>query len=76
MGVSLVSIDTVKMVLIDLTELPEKGREQIVIRCKEEHRALIDFAAQTLGLNQADFLRVVLINTAKKVISENARNAR
>lgn len=67
------SIDKVSFVLVDLTEMPERGREQIVVRCLASDKIFIDLAASVLGVNQADFLRIALINTAKKVISENAR---
>jgi len=68
-----VSIDKVSMVLIDLTILPVGGSAHMMIRISQEDKNMVDLAAQTLGLTQADFLRVAVVNTANKVISENAR---
>ena len=67
------SIDKVSMVLIDLTILPVGGSAHMMIRISQEDKNMVDLAAQTLGLTQADFLRVAVVNTANKVISENAR---
>lgn len=68
------SIDKVTMVLVDLTELPENSKETtMLIRLRQDDKDMIEMAAQALGLNQADFLRASTINTAKKVIMENAR---
>jgi len=73
MGVSLVSLEKVPMVLVDLTKTERFGEMKILVRLRKDDRDLINFAAETLGMTQADFLRTVLIGAAKKVISENAR---
>ncbi len=67
------SINPVTMVLVDLTEIPVTGQASMLLRMNGEDFETINLAAQVMGMKQAEFLRAAVVNTAKKVISENAR---
>lgn len=67
------TVDPVTMVLVDLTEVPPTGNASMLIRLRGDDSELINLAAQAMGMRQAEFLRCAAVNTAKKVISENAR---
>lgn len=67
------SVNPVTMVLVDLTEVPSSGQASMLLRMNGEDFETINLAAQVMGMKQAEFLRAAAVNTAKKVISENAR---
>lgn len=66
--------DVVHMVLVDLSERIGTGDAQVILRLKGEDRDTIDLAARVLQYGQGEFVRTAVVNAARKIISENARN--
>ncbi len=60
----------IEHVLVSLTGVPYTGTSNLVVRLQEHNRELINRAAKALDMSQADFMRVVLVNTASKVLIE------
>lgn len=62
--------DPLMQVVVQLTEVPEKGDARVLIRFTHEDRNMITRAARSIELSQSKFMRVVLVNAAKKVLEE------
>lgn len=60
----------VRSVTIDVTEYPKAGSVQMILRTTVEDRKAINRAARALGIPQASFLRVAVLNVAKRVLEE------
>jgi uncharacterized protein (DUF1778 family) len=60
----------VDSVQLRLGEYVSRGVCQVIIRVRLEDRRDITTAAQLLGLTQAQFMRNVLVQTARAVIAE------
>ena len=61
---------SVRSVTVDLTEHPQAGSVQMIIRTTTENKKEINRAAKALGIPQADFLRVATLNVARRVLQE------
>jgi biotin synthase-related radical SAM superfamily protein len=66
------SIDPITHVLVDLTVIPRIGPAHMIVRLGQDDKDIIEMAAQTLGMNQAEFLRISTVRTAEKVLRDNA----
>jgi hypothetical protein len=67
------AIETIPDVTVNLLEVPAAGSIQVIFRVRESDKADIEKAARKLGMIQADFMRTVLLNAARK-INANQRN--
>ena len=59
---------SVQSVTVDLTDRPQTGSVQMILRTTTDDRKAINRAAKALGIPQADFLRVAALNVARKVL--------
>jgi uncharacterized protein (DUF1778 family) len=57
-------------VTIELLSTPHIGETQMLVRCAAVDKALIDKAADSLGMATSVFTRMVLVQTAKQVMEE------
>jgi len=60
----------VQVSLIDLTA--RNGSVQNIFRCSKDDKADIDRAADSLMMSSAQFMRMVVIQAARKVLAEVA----
>jgi uncharacterized protein (DUF1778 family) len=58
----------IQVSLIDLTA--RNGTAQNVFRCSKDDKADIDLAAEKLHLSSAQFIRMVVVQAARKVLAE------
>jgi uncharacterized protein (DUF1778 family) len=56
-------------ITLDLNEVPAAGDKQIVLRCRERDKSMVDDAAEILGMSQAEFMRVTSVQAARKVVA-------
>lgn len=63
-------VETVSSVTIDLHATTKHGTAQIVFRCDPGDRKLINVAAHRVGLRVSEFMRLVIIQAAKQILSE------
>lgn len=54
--------------LVDLTA--RNGPSQLVFRCSKDDKADLDAAAESMMLSTAQFVRMICIQAARKVLSE------
>jgi len=54
----------------DLTA--RNGEKQLVFRCSEDDKKDLDAAANSLKMSTAQFVRMIVIQAARKVLSEAA----
>lgn len=62
---------SIPIVLVDLTSIPFGGEAKLMIRLHPSDKDLVDKAAYKIGLNQAQFMRTAVINSAKAVLKAN-----
>jgi uncharacterized protein (DUF1778 family) len=60
----------IHQIMIDLTESPSKGLDQMLVRCRTADKNDVRKAADMLGITQAEFMRTVIVQCARKVIQE------
>lgn len=60
----------VRSVTIDLTEHPRAGSVQMIVRMTTDNRKEVNRAAKALGVAQADFLRIAILNTARRILAD------
>jgi uncharacterized protein (DUF1778 family) len=58
----------IKISLIDLTA--RNGAVQTVFRCSADDKSDVDQAARQLKLSSAQFIRMVVVQAARKVLAE------
>lgn len=56
--------------IVDLTA--RNGDKQLVFRCSEDDKTDLDNAAEKLMMSTAQFVRMIVIQAARKVLSEAA----
>ena len=61
---------SVESVTISLTEHPQSGPVQMIVRTTTEDKKRINRAARSLGIPQADFLRIAVLNVARMVLAQ------
>jgi uncharacterized protein (DUF1778 family) len=61
---------SVESVTISLTEHPRSGPVQMIVRTTTEDKKIINRAARSLEMPQADFLRTAILNVARKVLAQ------
>lgn len=66
------NIVTSTRVTIDLDYTARGGKQQVVFRCRGEDKRDIDRAAKMLGLNFAQFVRMVLVQASRKIIADGS----
>lgn len=66
--------DKITHVLVSLMDIPLQddatGHVKVLIRLQEHNRNLITQAAELAGLSQQKFMRTVLVNAAKKILTD------
>lgn len=62
--------DRVTHVFVSMLEIPLTGRYNLLVRLQESDRDLITHAALVAGMTQQKFVRTLLVNAAKKVLTE------
>lgn len=63
-------VETVSSVTIDLHAQTKRGTAQIVFRCDHDDRDLVGHAAHRVGLRVSEFMRLVIIQSAKQIMAE------
>lgn len=58
----------IPQITIDLESFPPTGEYGLSLRIRGADRDMINSAAHAIGLRQADFLRMTVINAAKEVM--------
>ncbi len=61
---------TIPFVTVSLMSGPLSGKAQLIVRLRDDDKGYIDRAAALIGVSQADFTRMVLVNAAKGIINE------
>ena len=61
---------SVQSVTVNLTEHPQTGSVQMIVRTTSEDKKTVHRAAKALGIPQADFLRVAIMSVAWKVLQD------
>jgi hypothetical protein len=62
---------SLKAVVVKLDSVPlNSGKYQMLMRLRGDDKLTVDTAAKALGLTQADFVRAVVVNGAREVLSQ------
>jgi uncharacterized protein (DUF1778 family) len=62
---------SVPMVMVDLMQAAARnGSAKLLMRCEAGDKKLIDQAANKIGITTAEFLRLVVVQAAAKIMSD------
>lgn len=64
------TIHNIPQVMVDLENFPPTGEYGLSMRIRGIDRDMINDAARALGMRQADFLRMTVINAAREVMRQ------
>jgi hypothetical protein len=54
-------------ITISLIDFPKAGEARMLMRLNSLDKSLVDRVAAQIGMNQADFMRVACVNTARAI---------
>ncbi len=57
-------------VVLNSEEVPPNGSIQIILRVKSHDRADVRLAAAKLGLKPSEFMRMVVVQAARKILAD------
>lgn len=63
-------VKAIPIVLVTLTDVPVNGGYMLTIRLHKDDKAIIDTACRAIGMSQGQFMRAMLVNGGKSILSE------